>query len=479
MTDKIKTITSVGIDIGTTTTQVIFSSLQLMNRAPVTQVPRYEFIDRKIIFESPVYFTPLSDDDTIDEISLLEIIKKEYASAGFSLTEIETGAIIITGETSKAANARAALINLTESLGDFVVATAGPHLESIIAGRGAGSDVFSEKNLTRVLNIDIGGGTSNYVVFNNGRVEDTACLNVGGRLIELNNDGGIKKIHQPALTLIKELIPQFKENYSTLSRADIQLIVDKMADLIMECAQGSPSPPGTKLLMTEPLKINDEFKYISFSGGVGDCMYHPESRADNSGKYGDIGPMLAKSLLAHPYLQKLNILQPKQTIRATVIGAGAHTLSLSGSTIWLQSDRLPMRNLPVVFPVINWKEDTPELSEAILSGLKRQDLDPAVDEYIIYLSDEMPVKYKFIAQSAKELGVFFKAHTNEDIPALIMCNNDIGKVMGMELAPLILPKKLAVIDEVNLKEGDYVDIGKSYFGGEIVPLTIKSLAFPA
>ncbi|MDR2614380.1 MAG: ethanolamine ammonia-lyase reactivating factor EutA, partial [Candidatus Accumulibacter sp.] len=33
--------------------------------------------------------------------------------------------------------------------------------------------------------------------------------------------------------------------------------------------------------------------------------------------------------------------------------------------------------------------------------------------------------------------------------------------------------------EVFTREGDYIDIGQPFLGGEIVPLTIKSLAFPS
>lgn len=46
----------------------------------------------------------------------------------------------------------------------------------------------------------------------------------------------------------------------------------------------------------------------------------------------------------------MNVQFPAQTVRATVIGAGAHTLSLSGSTIWLEGVPLPLRNLPVAIP---------------------------------------------------------------------------------------------------------------------------------
>ena len=180
-------INSVGIDVGTTTTQVIFSALELTNRAPPSQVPRYAFSRREITYVSPVVFTPIEHDGHIRITELGHFVDEQYRLAGMSRQQIESGAIIVTGETSKARNARQAIMELAEALGDFVVATAGPHLESVIAGHGSGAAEYSSSNSARVLNIDIGGGTSNYAVFNCGQVDDTACLNVGGRLVETDD----------------------------------------------------------------------------------------------------------------------------------------------------------------------------------------------------------------------------------------------------------------------------------------------------
>ncbi len=167
---------SVGIDLGTTTSQVIFSELEIVNTAGPTSVPHYEFSRRDILYVSPVIFTPFADDGQVEVRALDVFIRQQYELAGLTVKEVESGAIIITGETSKVRNARDTVMTLAAGLGDFVVATAGPHLESVIAGRGSGAGAYSGQNAARVLNIDVGGGTSNYAVFEGGRVIDTACL---------------------------------------------------------------------------------------------------------------------------------------------------------------------------------------------------------------------------------------------------------------------------------------------------------------
>lgn len=475
-----KIIHSVGIDVGTTTTQVIFSALELMNTAAPTQVPRFEFVDRKILYEGRIFFTPINQDGTIDNDKLWNLINEEYINAGFSIKEIETGAIIITGETSKAKNAKTTLMQLANDLGDFVVATAGPHLESIIAGRGSGSAQYSEEHSATVLNIDIGGGTSNYVVFNNGRVVDTCCLNVGGRLIQTSEDGKVVSISDPAKKILQNIFPDFNTDYNTIKTNELRVICDCMADMIVECAEETEvSPISRQLLMTNTFKKNYTFDAIFLSGGVGECYYNISNLHNDKFKYGDLGILLAESLVKNEKLKKQKVIKPKQTIRATVIGAGVYTLSLSGSTIWLTSDKLPLKNLPVIHPHFNWKDESTQLSIGIVEAAKRMDLDLSTDEYAIYLSKDMPLTYKAVQHGADELTKVYKKYCPQsDSPAIVLSYNDIGKALGMELEPRLRPRPLAIIDEVQSYEGDYIDIGKSYFGGEIVPLTVKSLAFP-
>nr|VVV06655.1 hypothetical protein AW0309160_04149 [Aliivibrio wodanis] len=473
-----KIIHSVGIDIGTTTTQVIFSTLTVVNRAPASQVPMYEFIDREISYQSPVSFTPIAHDGVIDVVALRQFIDLQIELAGFDAQGVETGAIIITGETAKAHNARDAIMDLSHQLGDFVVATAGPNLESIIAGRGSGAQEFSEKNHAKVVNIDIGGGTSNYVVFNNGKVVDTACLNIGGRLVELNAQGEVSYLHKPAIAVINDLFGEAL-NPRQISRDHLLRIVARMADLIIEQMNGKLTELSARLLQTPELKDITDIDAVFISGGVGDCFYLQQQEEQDITEFGDVGPLLARALLRHQELDKFTIKKPNQTVRATVIGAGAYSLTLSGSTIWLNSDELPLKNIPAVHPSVDWQQVTPEICNEIVLAAERMDLALSHDHYAISFDETMPITYQAVQHVARELAAFYDKHGNHHTMFLVILHNDIGKALGMELQPLLATNALSVIDEVATHEGDYIDIGKSYFGGEIVPLTVKSLAFPS
>lgn len=466
---------SVGIDVGTTTTQVIFSALEVTNRAPVNQVPRYEFSSREILFQSPVIFTPFTTDRKVDVAQLLRFIDAQYAAAKLTREQIESGAIIITGETSKTRNARATVMEVSNVLGDFVVATAGPHLESVISGRGSGAAEYSRANAARVLNIDIGGGTSNYAVFAGGRAIDTACLNVGGHLIETDEYGRVTRIHEPARLICTELFGSAQDPMR-LSRTQIDQVAARMASLVVEVMRSTPSALAQALLMTLPLREVYSLDAVFISGGVGSCLYHPET-VSAPFVYRDIGPLLANAL--KPLLNRGApvLAEPQQTVRATVIGAGAHTLSLSGSTIWVHAASLPIKNLPVAHP------DVPAvagLGAAWEIAVRHLDLDPARDAYALALPGSIEPLYRNVVATAAELVIFCRQSApSNPHPLIVVCPQDLGKALGMELQPHMAARELAVIDEIQTREGDYLDIGLPIFNGNLLPITVKSLAFPS
>ncbi|EFR97278.1 ethanolamine utilization protein EutA, partial [Listeria ivanovii FSL F6-596] len=183
-----ETILSVGIDLGTSTTQLILSELEIQNMASSFTVPRIVISDKRIIFRSEILFTPILADNLIDVEAIRDFVTKEYANAGIKKEEIGMGAVIITGETARKDNASNVLDAMSGFAGDFVVATAGPDLESIIAGKGAGAHTYSKENSTAVVNLDIGGGTTNLSLFDRGELIDTACLDIGGRLIKVDRE---------------------------------------------------------------------------------------------------------------------------------------------------------------------------------------------------------------------------------------------------------------------------------------------------
>lgn len=465
-----KELRSVGIDIGTTTTQVIFSRLVLVNRASLSQVPHYEFASREVTYVSPVTFTPIDFEGHLREEELLAFILGQYRAAGLAPEDIESGAIIITGETSKARNARPAVLKLAERLGDFVVASAGPHLESVIAGRGAGAAELSSATAGRVLNIDIGGGTANYALFEAGRVVASACLNVGGHLVEVEANGQIKHLHAPARAICEELFGHVDEGRG-LSIEQLRRVAQRMARLLFEVIDGDLSPLARQLLMTEPLPPLMPLYAVTLSGGVGQCYYQDHGEA--ALRYGDIGPLLATALREDAGFAGLPMREPSQTVRATVIGAGAHSLSLSGSTIWLRDLQLPLRNVPVVHGMAGRTA-----VDAWLARLQQMDLRAGEDLYALALPADLPVAYQALQRCVEQLAEFQRRYPNP-YPLLVVASQDLGKALGMLLQPHLAGRALAVIDEVATSDGDYIDIGSPIFDGEILPVTVKSLAFPS
>jgi ethanolamine utilization protein EutA len=473
---SIQRLRSVGIDVGTTTSQVIFSALEIVNTAGPTSVPHYEFTRRDILHVSPVLFTPFDAEGRVDVPQLDAFIRSQYAAAQLQYNEVDSGAVIITGETSKARNAREAVMALADGLGDFVVATAGPHLESVIAGRGSGAAEYSERLAARVLNIDVGGGTSNYAVFEGGRVLDTACLNVGGHLLQTDTSGRVTAVHAPGAAIVHSMYGA-QRDATQLSPAQVQAVAERMAELIVEVIEARPSELATQLLMTGPLSAAHRYDAVFISGGVGECMVRPSEQSPY--RFGDIGPLLAAALGARLAQAGLPVREPAQTLRATVIGAGAHAMTLSGSTVWNKYKGPPLRNVPVVHPSMRWRDFRPgALARAWGEAVRGHDLDACSDLYALSLPTDIPLTCQTVWQVALELQGFSRAYAPNAHPLVAVTSQDVGKALGMELFRLVPDRQLLVIDEVHTREGDYLDIGKSYFGGGTIPITVKSLAFP-
>ncbi|WP_407241527.1 ethanolamine ammonia-lyase reactivating factor EutA [Escherichia coli] len=417
----------------------------------------------------PIFMAPVDKQGGLKEAELKSLILEQYQAAGIAPESVDSGAIIITGESAKTRNARPAVMALSQSLGDFVVASAGPHLESVIAGHGAGAQTLSEQRLCRVLNIDIGGGTANYALFDAGKISGTACLNVGGRLLETDSQGRVVYAHKPGQMIVDECFGAGTDARS-LTGAQLVQVTRRMAALIVEVIDGTLSPLAQALMQTGLLPAGVTPEIITLSGGVGECYRHQPA---DPFCFADIGPLLATALHDHPRLREMNVQFPAQTVRATVIGAGAHTLSLSGSTIWLEGVQLPLRNLPVAIPI-----DETDLVSAWQQALLQLDLDPKTDAYVLALPASLPVRYAAVLTVINAL-VDFVARFPNPHPLLVVAGQDFGKALGMLLRPQLQQLPLAVIDEVIVRAGDYIDIGTPLFGGSVVPVTVKSLAFPS
>ena len=431
---------SVGLDVGTTSTQMIVSSLTVQNEASSFSVPQMQITERKILYQSKVYFTPLLDESRVDAPALKQIVQKEYEAAGLRREQVDTGAVIITGETSRKENAREVVAALSEFAGDFVVATAGPDLESVLAAKGAGAVKFSEDTGKTVLHMDIGGGTANLALIREGIIVETGCLNVGGRLLKFGEHGEILYI-SPVLQRLC--------SFSLGDKPSKEKVADLAQSLVSALEMAAGLREETTLLeqLTTPgtaMKIPREPVVLSFSGGVADCIEVSRPWLE----FGDMGPVLGQKIRASRLCQGQYRLG-QETIRATVIGAGCHSTQLSGSTVFHRNISFPVKNLQVLcLPQEAAELSGSELKEIMLSKKKQLD-----GTGIFFLPGQREMNYRKIRALAENL---VQAQGNE---------------------PMYLPENIGClcIDGLHLEDGNYLDVGIPV--GPAIPVVIRTLIF--
>ncbi len=473
-----RTLLSVGIDVGTTTTQIIFSRLTLADVARPGQIPRVSITERAVIYQSPIAFTPLFDRDTVDAARLNALVRREYAAAGVDASRVETGAVIITGETAKKKNADEILRALSGLAGDFVVSVAGPNVESLISGRGAGAAHYAQMHYSTVTNVDIGGGSANSAIFKSGAFVAAAAMNYGGRILELEPASGrVRHIADPAAAILADCNLRVVVG-DTVTLDQLRRFTDRMADLTVELIEGTASPLAQRIYLTPPSPVSGKGTVLMFSGGIGHYYYAPatiQTVADVA-VHGDVGPLLAASIRLHPALQSYTVVKPDETLRATVLGAGTQTVTLSGSTIWAEREILPMRNVPVVRPALPADLDPAAICQAIAAAVVRWDIDRQSDLFALALETGRTLDYNALVQLASALRDF-AATMPPARPLVVVIERDYAQALGQTVKALAPTRPLLVVDQVGLDEGDYIDVGAPLLDGRVVPLSVKTLIF--
>ena len=477
------TVTSVGIDIGSSTSHLIFSRLVLKREVGfLNMTGRYLLLKREILFESTIINTPLLNETTIDIEAVISFIEHEYETAGITIEEVDTGAVIVTGETAKKNNAEEIVKRISSETGKFVSATAGPNYESILGIMGSGILDKSQSEQKTYLNIDVGGGTSNLAVGSNGLVTSTACINVGGRLLGVEKDLTIWRIDQPSYEIMKFLGMDYAIG-DKISLEDITKIVQAYASALLEVMLGPANSELSKLLMMTPgIVFDKKIDAYSFSGGVAEFMYSNE--VPEPFTYRDIGILLAQELKKQMNEKKLLIIEPENKIRATVIGAGAFSLSVSGTTCYVDpSVELPINNIPVI-PVQVTKESFSiiKTEQSIKQALKSYDIDPSKDIFALYFDEPIYHVSGYLNELAKglELGLNerVKHDTIESPPVIAIFKTDLAKMLSIHIKKETnLPEKIILLDEIQLTSGDWIDIGESLANRNVFPVTVKSLVF--
>jgi ethanolamine utilization protein EutA len=470
-----ETLLTVGIDLGTSTTQLVLSRLTVENFASAFTVPRITISAKEVIYRSDIIFTPLLNQTEIDAEPINEFVSEQYRKAGIQKQDIQMGAVIITGETARKANANKVLRALSGYAGDFVVATAGPDLESIIAGKGAGAQDYSEKKRNPVVNLDIGGGTSNLAVFKDGEVTDTACFDIGGRLIKVDKQQKITYIAPKIQKILtqKGVSLQIGDQASETNLKPI--ILELVHALENSVGLGKKSPFFDLLVTNHPLKNKDEIPLVTFSGGVADCF---ATKEDEIFKFGDIGLLLGKYLRQSLIFSEKEVLQSTETIRATVVGAGSHTAEISGSTIAYSDQILPIKNIPILKLAQEDEQLTAsELSERVQEKLNWHKTE-GTPQVALAIRGIKNAAFSDIQRYGEGIVNGLDSLVKEKIPIIVMVDEDMAKALGHSISANLPPRyPFICIDSVKVDNGDYVDIGLPVAEGAVLPVIVKTLVF--
>ncbi len=476
------TLTSVGMDIGSSGTQVVFSKMNL-RRFGEELSSRYYVVSRETLYQSPVTLTPYRSEELIDDAALGAIIDSAYAAAGLHPDAIDTGVVILTGEALRRENAEAIAAILAEQGGEFVCATAGHHMEAMLAAYGSGAARASHDTGKRILNIDIGGGTTKLALVDRGKVLATAAVHIGGRLQVVDGEHRIVRL-DPAGKYHAKRAGFAWERGDLAAAADMDRVAEGMADTLVAALAGAVAAQALPheiehLYLTEPIRDWGSIEGVMFSGGVGEYVYAREER-----DFGDMGRRLGQAVRrridsgALPWM----LLPAGECMRATALGASEYSVQLSGNTTYISSpgELLPRRNLQVLQPAIEFQEhiDADALANAIREHFTAFDRIEGEGEVALAFRWTGAPSYERIAAFAHGIERGMSNSIAAGAPLFIMLDGDIAQTLGAILREeLGVANEILVIDGVTLQDFDYIDLGRVRLPSQTVPVTIKSLVF--
>lgn len=474
-----QTILSAGIDIGTSTTQLIFSQFRMRNTSGSGRVPKIEIVEKKVLYQSDIYDTPLTSWEEIDGERVKNILKKEYEKAGIRPEDLTTGAVIITGESSRKRNAREVVNALADLAGDFVAVAAGPELEAVLAGQGSGAAALSQRTGKLVANVDIGGGTTNICWFRKGQPVDTACLDIGGRLIRIRNGKAVYISDKMQRFMEKKNIDIKAGDTVDLTDGDTCRKFRRLSDAmvsVLEQSVGLAKPTDDLEFMRIPNVAagNETPEIITFSGGVADCIYN--SYQDRL-MFHDIGIFLGESIRASAKFRDHLICGTPETVRATVMGAGNYSMNLSGSTIEYQNCRFPMKNVPVLRIELN--EGKPgEIRGQIIRKVRQMREEQDGRDFALAAKGLECPTFAQIENIAEEIAKGMEQELEDGQTLIVILETDMAKALGQALKRRLgREQPLLCIDNITCGYGDYIDIGMPVDAGTALPVIIKTLVF--
>jgi len=460
-------LTSVGIDIGSSTSHLMFSQLligypSVLQRKPIV-------LERNVIARSPILLTPFSGDWNIEAEPLKVLIDDTFQTAGLSREDIDTGAVIITGEAARRDNAQKIAELFSDETGRFVCATAGPTLETIMAANGSGAVQRSREEGLVLLNIDVGGGTTKISLIDNGKIRATTAVNIGARLVAYDGSDTIVRLETGGRRFLQDLGERLDLGGQAPDGLRARL-ASRMAQALFGALTTS-AQPWEDFYVIPGLGELPAIDGILFSGGVSEYIYSREAKA-----FGDLGPYLGRAIRREAESRGFNILEAGEGIRATVIGASQYTVQLSGETIFIpKSMKLPVRNLRVFATNVGWEAPVVDKAEsAVQKTLGARDPEVRGTPFVLAFSTPPFTGYGAVQDMARGIDRALGTLAAEDRPAALVFVQNIGQVVGGMLSA---KWNMPCVDEVSLSELDFIDIGEVIESEGFVPVVIKSLAF--
>ena len=469
-------LTSVGIDIGSSTSHLMFSKL-IMRRRSTEMSSEFEVVFREVLYRSPILLTPYSDADTIDTEGLGSFVAKSYEEAGITQDEVDTGAVICTGEAVRKHNSDAIIHMLAAAGGKFVCATAGPNLEGILGAHGSGAAARSMK-ITAGMNVDMGGGTTKIAIVQQGKVTETMAINIGARLIAWSPDGTITRVEEAGRLIGENLGFEVKVGGS-LTDDQKEKLAEKFAEIVFEALSRTEySPLAKDLTISGPLEYSGPIDEIGFSGGVSEYVYD-YAKED----YGDLGPLLGKAVRTRIPSLGMPLSGSAERIRATVIGASQYTVQVSSSTIFFSDikllPQLDLQVVPAYLPADPNDISAAGIKEAIDESFVRLDINRSEIGRHICLALLGPVIPTFDSIKAICDGIVAGLEgLPDDWPWTIILSADVAGLVGSMLKrEHKVSQDVIVVDGITVGEFNFVDLGQPIESVEAVPVVVKSLVF--
>ncbi len=466
-------LTSVGIDIGSSTSHLMFSKL-IMRRRSTEMSSAFEVVHREVLYRSPILLTPFVDETTIDVDSLGTFVKDSYAESGIAQEDVDTGAVICTGEAVRKVNSEAIVRMLAAQGGRFVCATAGPNLEAILGAHGSGA-VERSKEIGAGMNVDMGGGTTKVAIVQDGEVTETFAINIGARLVSWDKDDKLQRVEEAGKTIAKTVGIDLAVG-NVITQEQKETLAETFADLLMKVLKREEyTPLMKKLLVTpNPLAFKGTIDEIGFSGGVAEYVYDYDKQ-----DYGDLGPLYGAAMRKRLPSMGVPLVGSAERIRATVIGASQYTVQVSTSTVYVSDlsllPRLDLQVIPAYLPEGDLSKKG--VADAIAHGFERMDIDPTDlnrPMALALLGSVVPT-YDSIKMLCDAIADALKHRTEE---WNIILSADVAGLVGSMLKREHKVKpEVIVVDGITVGDFNFVDLGQSIEAVEAIPVVVKSLVF--